>query len=316
MSAIVKRPSQVPQFSIEIQVASGAGVGRVFSFSKPRVTIGREVDNDVIVEDIKVSRHHCEVELTEQGLRVVNVSERNSIFVGGQAVQEAHLHPQSEITVGDTTLAIRYQFFNPQVLQQLIQQNKKSKSSISLPFVSGMDWKRLRFYGIVVLGALLAYLFFSEEAKQGNTTSVRTEYDLSKSIDQSLQKIKELEQKRAESGRDSLQFQMAEQHYVKGFRDYRQGQFRRAMDSFGAALAVFPSHELAKKYYGLSHRKFYEEVQQHMNLGKKYRGKNNFRLCRSSFMQVMVMLKDASNPTFKEAKQLFDECSYRLEEGI
>jgi hypothetical protein len=72
---------------------------------------------------------------------------------------------------------------------------------------------------------------------------------------------------------------------------------------------------LAKKYYFIAKRKFDEVVQVHMTQGKRYRGKGNYRLCKSSFENVMVMIKTDTDPIYKEAKQYRDECDLRIEGG-
>ena len=115
------------------------------------------------------------------------------------------------------------------------------------------------------------------------------------------------------SGQNSMQYKAAQENYVKGFRDYRQGQYARAIQSFQAALSFYPNHELARKYILLAQRKFDEMVNYNMSQGRKYYQKQNYKMCQSAFANVMVMLKDSTKPKYIEAKQLFDECNLRTE---
>jgi pSer/pThr/pTyr-binding forkhead associated (FHA) protein len=305
------RPDGSPQFVIEVVLESGKNVGKIYTFTKQKISLGREPDNDVILEDIKASRHHCEIKLTPSGIRIRNVSDKNVLFLNDNMIKEVSVNQPVKLTLGDTHLTVRYKIFNPEFLEQLSLAKKPKVFAKGV----GSDWGRIRLYGIALLIGLIAYMYFSPETKKSEPVPVRSQFDVTKSIEQSISTIKDIEQKRIQTGQDTLQFQLAQQHYLKGFRDYRQGQYARSIQSFQAALSFFPNHDLSKKYWALAKRKFDGQIQQNMILGKRYLGKNNFRLCKSSFSQVMIMLKDINDPIFKEAKQLFDECSVRLEGG-
>jgi tetratricopeptide (TPR) repeat protein len=310
-AAPVIRPDNSPQFVIEVLIESGKNLGKVYTFTKQKISLGREPDNDVILEDIKASRHHCEIKLTASGIRIRNISDKNVLFLNDNMIKEVSVNQPVKLTLGDTQLTVRYKVFNPEFLAQLSLAKKPQVFALG----SNSNLGRMRLYGVALLIGLIAYLYFEPETKKSEPVPVRSQFEVTKSIEQSINTIKDIEQKRIQTGQDTLQFQLAQQQYLRGFRDYRQGQYARSIQSFQAALSFFPNHDLSKKYWALAKRKFDEQIQQNMILGKRYLGKNNFRLCKSSFSQVMVMLKDINDPIFKEAKQLYDECHVRLEGG-
>lgn len=113
-----------------------------------------------------------------------------------------------------------------------------------------------------------------------------------------------------EDGRMDRIFESAQSFYIKGFRDYRNGQFNRAITAFQAALSFDPNHVLARKYLHQSIKKQDELMQFNLDQAKRYRDKNNFRLCRASAQNVMVMSpqKGSTEPRYLDAKKIFDEC--------
>ena len=111
-----------------------------------------------------------------------------------------------------------------------------------------------------------------------------------------------------ENGQTEKQFESAQSYYIKGFRDYRQGQYSRAIMSFQAALSFDPNHILSRKYLNQSIKKHSEFVQFSLEQARRYRQKNNYRLCRSAAKQVMTLRRDQNDPQYKDAKNLFDEC--------
>ncbi len=109
-------------------------------------------------------------------------------------------------------------------------------------------------------------------------------------------------------GRMERQFESAQSYYIKGFRDYRQGQYGRAIMSFQASLSFDPNHTLSRKYLNQSIKKQSGIIQFNLDQARRYRLKNYFRLCRSAAQQVMILRKDQNDPQYKNAKAIFDEC--------
>lgn len=171
---------------------------------------------------------------------------------------------------------------------------------------------RLRLYiviGLVLAGA--AWLSQSQIAKRKELKlrdTVSTEIAINESQNEYEKTLKDLERR----GQDTIQYKLAQEQYLRGFRDYRQGQYMRAMEEFQAALSFFPNHDLSRKYYTLAKRRFDEQVQQNMIQGKRYYGISNYRLCMGYYSNVIKMKKDDRDPIRREAKQYYDECELKM----
>ena len=64
-----------------------------------RLRIGKSPDNDLVLSDDTVSRHHCELERSSRGIRVHDLGSTNQTRVGRTAVHEAVVEPGATITV-------------------------------------------------------------------------------------------------------------------------------------------------------------------------------------------------------------------------
>jgi putative serine protease PepD len=73
-----------------------------------RVRIGRAPDNDIVLDDDRVSRHHAVLEL-DDGLKVTDLGSSNGTFVGGVALrsQSAPLHDGDQLRIGGTEMSIK-----------------------------------------------------------------------------------------------------------------------------------------------------------------------------------------------------------------
>ena len=71
--------------------------------------LGRNPDADVRLDDLWVSRVHCEISEISGTLLVCDLDSRNGTLVNGQYVTEAHLLPGDRLTVGLTSFEVQYQ---------------------------------------------------------------------------------------------------------------------------------------------------------------------------------------------------------------
>ncbi|HEX5040428.1 MAG TPA: DUF3662 and FHA domain-containing protein [Candidatus Limnocylindria bacterium] len=75
-----------------------------FDLGGPLIGIGRASDNDVIVDDPMVSRHHCQLMLQHGAYGFTDLGSRNGSTVNGQPVSQIALGPGDIIRIGDTQI--------------------------------------------------------------------------------------------------------------------------------------------------------------------------------------------------------------------
>lgn len=174
---------------------------------------------------------------------------------------------------------------------------------------------RVRFYAIVAVVGLLAWYFlFSEGPKEKkDPNAFRTSALSMADVVEAEKRTQELLTVKKEKY-DSIQYRRAQENFIKGFRDFQQGQYARAREAFQVVLNLDPDNELAKRYFHLSKIKFDELVKFNMIQGNRYREKKNWRMCQSNYSNVMTMLQHRKDdPSYKEAKQFYEECTLNLE---
>lgn len=169
--------------------------------------------------------------------------------------------------------------------------------------------KRVRVYGVLIFIGLIAFMALKSTRKERvDNRAFRT----AEEIDATRQ-LAESDMKVFRDRRDKMQamiYQKAYENFLRGYRDYRLGQYARARDAFQVVLNLDPENELGKRYYNLAKIRFDEVVKFHMLQGRRYLEKQNYRMCRSNLQTVMTMLgNDPSNPEYKEAKMLHEQCT-------
>ena len=84
------------------------------------ITIGRNPDNDIVIDDSFVSRHHCQIIQDDTGnFRLVDFGSSNGTFVKEvQITGEVTLNPSDAVRIGNTTLPWRSYFVNAETGKQ------------------------------------------------------------------------------------------------------------------------------------------------------------------------------------------------------
>lgn len=101
------RPSLIEQDPVPvIEILQGNEGGRSYRFEKEVVTIGRSLDNDVVVTDIAVSRRHTKLARQGNNVFVEDMGSGNGTIVNGVKVPRSPVGSADRIEVGNTIFRI------------------------------------------------------------------------------------------------------------------------------------------------------------------------------------------------------------------
>jgi pSer/pThr/pTyr-binding forkhead associated (FHA) protein len=310
-----------PQADYALTVLNGPDKGATYKLVAGRVTLGRGSDNDIVVkDDPKISRNHAIITVTPRGVEISDVSDRNKVILNGEEVTSRLIPPGAVIQLGET----KFQF---KILSQpsggasldVIQGGGISSAPYGSQSLGASPSPRrssrrsqsggkTNFYILVaVIGILFAWLLSSNGPKN-KAVDIRSDEDVASDISASRKVVEDAEAERQKLGLNSRQYEEAQPNFVKGFRDYRKGQYERAIESFQACLSLFPAHVQCQRYLSLTQKKFSELIQYHMVLANRYRAQNQYTACKSEYRNAMVMLRNPEDKTYVEAKAGFDAC--------
>jgi len=95
----------LPKDSAILIVLKGAGLGSRFLINTPTVKIGRELSNDISLDDITVSRSHAIIN-REQNFTIKDLGSLNGTYINAVAVREQELNDGDEIQIGKFHLTL------------------------------------------------------------------------------------------------------------------------------------------------------------------------------------------------------------------
>jgi hypothetical protein len=80
---------------------------RTVAINQPYMTLGRSIDNDIILENDDVSRHHAEIKLKGTHYVLHDLKSANGTRVNGRRVEECVLQPGDEICLAASCMTFK-----------------------------------------------------------------------------------------------------------------------------------------------------------------------------------------------------------------
>ena len=98
--------SGLPKDSAILLVLKGAGMGSRFLLNSNITRVGRELNNDISLDDITVSRSHAVINRDENGFSVKDLGSLNGTYINAVVAREQSLNDGDEIQIGKFHLTI------------------------------------------------------------------------------------------------------------------------------------------------------------------------------------------------------------------
>lgn len=98
--------AQAPQARARLLLASRTGT-HVIPLESTLITVGRGLNNDVILEDTRVSRHHAQLRYRARRFWIADLGSTNGTFVNGEQVAERALRDGDVVSLGGLELTFK-----------------------------------------------------------------------------------------------------------------------------------------------------------------------------------------------------------------
>jgi len=86
-------------------VLSGAGIGGRYLLDSAETKVGRDINNEIYLDDITVSRSHALISKAD-GYTVKDLGSLNGTYINAVAVRESKINPGDEVQIGKYHLTL------------------------------------------------------------------------------------------------------------------------------------------------------------------------------------------------------------------
>ncbi len=316
-----------PQLQLSLLVLSGPDKDVTFQIVSTYVTIGRSPNCNIVLKDPKASRIHAAIQITDTNVKITDQGSRHGTYIDGKKLKHGYIEHGSVIKIADTEL----QFLikekgntlvntkNKSSLTQIKKNNALSENAHVSEVPKAPDFKAptksrpLSFYIIIIAAASFFAWAITSKEDEKEEVEIKTDTLLQQQLEEIDNKISDIARERNVKKTGEKSYRKAEAHYIKGAREYREGNYNRALRQFNAALALNADHTLADRYLQLSYRRRDELIQFTLLQGKRYYETNNYKMALNSFKHVLIILRsEKSDPRFEEALKRCQECEALL----
>lgn len=97
--------NKLPQNVGILLVLSGAGIGGRYLLDSAETKVGRDINNEICLDDITVSRSHALISKSD-GYTVKDLGSLNGTYVNAVAVRESKINPGDEVQIGKYHLTL------------------------------------------------------------------------------------------------------------------------------------------------------------------------------------------------------------------
>jgi pSer/pThr/pTyr-binding forkhead associated (FHA) protein len=91
---------------LRFKITNGPQSGAEFLLRKSVTTLGRALDNDIVLESSEVSRQHARIELQSDGMRIIDLNSTNGTRVNGRSIRSQSVKAGDDVTFGNLSAKI------------------------------------------------------------------------------------------------------------------------------------------------------------------------------------------------------------------
>jgi pSer/pThr/pTyr-binding forkhead associated (FHA) protein len=81
--------------------------GKIYPLDQAVINIGRMLDNHLVIDDPRVSRHHAQVRAVQGHFVLADLNSTGGIFVNGRRVTETIVYPNDSISLAGVILTFQ-----------------------------------------------------------------------------------------------------------------------------------------------------------------------------------------------------------------
>lgn len=309
-------PARISASNVAVTIVSGPDTGSSFLLAGKKITIGRQEGNDIVLNDPKCSREHAIIEMTEEGLRIRDTGSQKGFLVNGEPKRMAYLEPGQVVTIGSTSFRLGTMAAPSMPTSQPLSvlhnpQPASPTPSMSFGTQTAAAFKSKKkspalLIGIVFAVVVVVLLNQGDKSKPKPVPLSATKKS-ELEIETASKRLDDLIRARSTEERDSVTYKDAESAFIEGYRDFREGNYKRARDAFSAAASLNPNHKFAARYQVLASQKLEQSITKAMEAGKIHTERNQFKQALAAYKRVMFLTDDVNDKRFQEAKIKVDE---------
>lgn len=297
---------------------TGENKGLSYYLKGRRAIIGRGDRADVQITDTKSSREHAELTLHSGTYVLTDLGSQNGVIVNDLKISQHTLEDGDKIIIGQTVL--KFSIVKNDSPLTLVEDDeeeseeesnalaspskKKTKKGKAQGKDDGAGRKKL-IYGVVALLVVLMMLPESEKQAQQEEPTTPIARDDGTVFETGAARPMQEEDREQERKLNAV--------LHRGLREFREGNYFRAMEEFNFALLMSPNHGRATFYLNRTKQRLDEEIEQNFFKARQEVDALKYDAAIVSYCSIMRLLRDyKDDERYKLAETEIDNIRRRI----
>jgi pSer/pThr/pTyr-binding forkhead associated (FHA) protein len=304
----LKNPTEVG-IHYRILCMTGPNKGKVYYLVAKRVVLGRGETADIQIVDTKISREHAEFSFSDNTYTITDLGAQNGIVVNDRKVKQQKIKDGDKIVIGQSVLKFNVitvsqskemaiAFANPDsAMAKQIKKGVKVKAPIKHikeledkleSKVDIKNTKKSRMMIFIVIAGAALFIIFSGDDEVKKTSRKEKSNNSEADIFNEAISVKSMKE-------DGDVKKKLETLVHSARREFREGNYFRAMEEYRLALLLSPNNGQAS--FGLSKAKqsLDDEISKNFEKGAQEQDSKKFKAAIVSYCSVMQLIKDFPN---------------------
>lgn len=264
--------------------------GKAFFF-KDRITIGRGRNCAIVLADKRSSREHAEISIIGKQVILTDLKSQNGVFVNEIKIKQHPLKDNDKILIGSNVFKFNLVHIDSdEEIELKVAANKppESKKKSILPIL------------LILVGVFFLLSDDSENTGDGKKTLPQNDF-FNREINTKNNNLNVEQQKKLD-----IIFQ-------RGRREFREGNYFRAIAEFNLALVISPKDAAASFYLKRSKDALDKEIQSMFFKGLRDFESLKYSSAINSYCAIIRLLnKYPEDDRYKRAKKKIEEIEEKL----
>ncbi len=277
---------------------TGGNKGESYVLMGNRIVIGRSEKADIRLTDSKASREHAEVTKVGLGWVATDLGSQNGIILNDKKITQQPLNEGDKLIVGQTVF--KFAKVEVSTKNKVIKESSESsgtpKNKSALPFI----------ILLIIFGAVFLFDDDPKPTAAPNASATKKGFQ-----DVSNEYVTVLKKKQASEDRQSKE--RLNTIYQRGLREYREGNYFRAIHEFNLALIISPGDSQAEYYLRKTKEDLDGSIESYTAAAQRDEDSLKFQSAVVSYCSIIRLLYSVpDDPRHKNAEKQIKELELRL----
>lgn len=293
------KPPELPGIHYRLLCMTGKNKGLSYYLKGKRLVMGRSEKVDIQVADAKSSREHAELTQVSDKYVVTDLGSHNGLIVNDLKISQHTLTDGDKIIIGQTVYKFNKYDIAEQALEEVDEDDEEwedddeyededeeeEKPKKKAKAAQTPEEKRKKLLMIVV-GVVGLWVLMDEGEKPPPPKQKKTATQENK-VDSLEERIRRQQQEESKETRDKL-----EAIIHRGQREFREGNYFRAIKQFNLALILSPANGRASFYLNKAKQRLDAEIDLVFLKAKREAEALRYTEAKNSYCSIVRMLQD------------------------